>query len=161
MEDLDKEFTELVKAANKASGMDDLTSRLYSILYLEPDPISLEDLAQKTGYSLASISNKVNMLESAGLVSKGRKPKSKKIFVYMDKSILRFMKEMLVRKHQHCIEEASSHLPAIIERYSRKVKSEKDKKKLDILKSYQKQVNQGKSIIGHMVKKIEEAELKE
>ena len=58
---------------------------LLAVLYLEPNEISMEDLAKKTGYSLASISIKLKSLEYFFMVKKYTKPKSKRVYVYMEK----------------------------------------------------------------------------
>ncbi|MEK6964345.1 MAG: hypothetical protein AABX70_08020 [Nanoarchaeota archaeon] len=51
---MDQQFIELVQTIGSLSGLDPLSSMIFGVVYLEPDSISLEEVAKKTGYSLAS-----------------------------------------------------------------------------------------------------------
>lgn len=77
MDSIDKAFIKFYREVGNANGMDELTSTLFARLFIEPDVIAMNELAEETGYSLASISNKIKFLEVSGYVvrKKNRVPK--------------------------------------------------------------------------------------
>ena len=89
MSAIDLEFTKFCMVSSKGYGLDNLSAKLSSILYLEPIEISIEELAKRTGYSLASISNKMKILESFGMVRRVKNPGSKKLYYYMEKDLVK------------------------------------------------------------------------
>ena len=87
MEELNKEIMALFQEMGRGQGLnDDLLMIIFSTLYLEPEPIAMEELAKKTGYSLASISNKTKLLEPIMDITRTRNPGSKK-YIYTWKKI--------------------------------------------------------------------------
>ena len=63
MKELEKRFIEMYNKIGRVQGMDNLLTSIFALLILEPDDIAMDDLAHKTGYSLASISNKIKLME--------------------------------------------------------------------------------------------------
>ena len=147
MENLEKDFFELFQSIFKAYGLSDLCVKVTSLLYLEPEEVSMEDLVKKTGYSLASISNTMKLLENAGMVQRVRKPKTKKIFFYMEKNLIKINMSKLKVAHDNSIKPAKEYLPQIIAKYKNKVKCEDDKKKLKIVENYLKQVTMFEGVL--------------
>lgn len=155
MKDTDKKFIDVIKILGKISGMDDLACEIFGILFLEPKEIAMDDLVDKTGYSLSSISNKVKLLETLGLVKRASKPKTRKIFLYAKKDILSSMEEIMIKKQKYGIKIAKQKLPAIIDEY-RSSKDEKARKKAKILEDYLKQIKIAEDIFSDILKKIED-----
>ena len=157
MEELNKRITELFQDMGQGQGLnDDLLMTIFSTLYLEPEPIAMEDLVKKTGYSLASISNKTKMLSPMVNIKRIRKPGSKKIYLYMDKNILSIWKDMLLKKEEHVVNRVKEKLPAILKEYKNKVKTAEDKKKLEIMKNYYGQVLKFGDIINKITKEFDD-----
>lgn len=151
MEELNKEIMALFQEMGRGQGLnDDLLMIIFSTLYLEPEPIAMEELAKKTGYSLASISNKTKLLEPIMDITRTRNPGSKKIYLYMEKNILNIWKDALLKKEEHVINKVKEKLPTILKEYKSKAKTEKDKKKLKIMENYYSQV----LIFGNIINKI-------
>jgi len=138
MDSIDKQFVGLYQKIGRAQGMDDSFIEIFALLYIEPDEIAMDELVKKTGYSLASISNKIKMLEALGFVKKVRKPGSKKIFLKIEKSIGGLMKEGMLMKERSVISTIINELPKIIEDF--KPKTEIEKRKLRILEKYYKEM---------------------
>jgi DNA-binding transcriptional regulator GbsR (MarR family) len=127
--------------------MDPLVSRIFMILFLEPEEVSLEELSERTGYSLASIHNKMKLLEKVGHLKKIRKPGTKKVFYYMEKDMMKTFRDMLERTYHQHIEPAKDFLPQFIERYRKERLTEPEKKKLDIIIRYHKQLLKMEKIV--------------
>ena len=48
---LEKDFMQLSVDIGNSMGLDSLSSNIIAMLYLESEPISMEELSEKTGYS--------------------------------------------------------------------------------------------------------------
>ncbi len=158
MKELEKEFVGMYQQAGHFFGQDDALTTIYGILYLEPGELSMDELVIRTGYSLASVSNKIKTLESIGLVSKKKRPGSKKIFVYIEKDLFKAMKKTLLTKETQGIKHLKERLPEIIKKYKDKAKSENDRKKIRILEEYNVQIIKLEKLLQKMIKTIEELE---
>ena len=155
MEQLDKAFIEMYQKIGKNSGLDNLTATLFGMLYLEPKEIAMEDLAKKTGYSLASVSNKLKFLEQFGLITRKSKPGTRKIFLYMDKDLIKLMKGHLIKKEEQQIKFVKKILPGILDGYKKKAKTEEQKNKLKIMQNYHDQLLKFEKVIKLVRKEIE------
>ena len=155
---IDQNFIDFMVQIGKISGFDDLTAKIFAILYLEPEDIAMDDLSKQTGYSLASISNKVKLLESINLLKKIKKPKSKKIYLYIDKDYLEILKDHLLKMQQLKLNLIKDKMPAIIEEYKSKAKTEKEKKKLKILENYLSQTLKFDNIILSIIEALAKQE---
>ncbi len=136
----EREFIDLGIKIYKDFGFDSLTSRLIMLLYIEPEEISMDELSEKTGYSLASVSNKMKVLEGLRVVSRIKKPGTKKIFFYMEKDMLKLQKQKIEAFYEKFIEPSKKRLPEIISSAKKAKLDEVSKKKLEIIKNYSKQV---------------------
>ena len=154
MQTLDNEFIIMYENMCMMQGMDRALGSIVGILYIEPEPVAMEDIAKKTGYSLASISNKVKMLEQIGMVSKTHKPGTKKIYLSVDKDMSKAMIGMLTKKLS-ALNMVTSSVPEMLDKYKNKAKTEKDKKKVALVENYYKQISQFENIIAKILNKIE------
>ena len=157
---LDKEIIEFYRTAGRMQGIDDSLATILGTLYLEPGEMSMEELAKKTGYSLASISNKIKMLEPSGIIRRVRKPGTKKIFLYAEKDIMRIMKKTLVMKQESVVKLAKERIPFIIRKYKNKKLTEEQKNKLMIIENYYKGILRFEGIIKEILRKLDENQIK-
>lgn len=134
---------------------DQLSLKIFSLLSLEPEEISLEELAQKTGFSLASISNKVKVLENMGMVKRSCHPGSKRCYVFMEKDVRKVMREMLLRKQEMLFNRVKQGLSPIINKYEGKSLNEREKQEIKMIKSYLKQMQEMEIIFQEFIQKLE------
>jgi len=139
IKNIDKDFIQYFSEIGHAYGMNDLSMKIMAILYLEPDFVTMNDISDKTGYSLASISNTMKSLEGIGVLSKKKKAGSKKIYYYMEKNLMKINIQKIKSAKALIIGPAKEKLPKIIEKY-KAVKDQETKKKLRILTEYKNQV---------------------
>lgn len=159
---LEKDFLDLFQNIFRTYGLSDLCAKITALLYLEPDDISMEDLAKETGYSLASISNTMKILENSGMVRRVKKPKTKKIFFYMEKNLVKINIDKLRATNENVIKPVKEYVPPIVSKYKNKVKG-KEKIKLQIVEDYYNQIIEFESILNNWVKdltKISKRQLK-
>lgn len=124
----------------KNFGLDTLSSRIIGLLYINKEPVAMETLAKETGYSLASISNKMKLITGIGIVQKIKKPGSKKVYFYMEKDLFKMMEAKIEKAYQAEVLPAKTELPGVIEKYSKKKLSKEDQDILDIIKNYYEQI---------------------
>ena len=155
MEQLDNEFIRYFNTAGKPFAWGDMPTTVIAILYIEPEPIAVEDIAKRTGYSLASISNMMKVLESMGFVQRIKRPKTRKAFFYMEKDIIKLNKQKLVIAYENGVKPAKEILPGIIEKYKNKAKDKRDERKLEIVKDYYRQMLEFEKILAHMIEDID------
>lgn len=157
-EALEKDFIDLYRDLGKMKGWDDLTSRIIGILYLSPDPISMEELAKKTGYSLASISNKMKLLEPLGFITRRCKPGSKKCYFYFQKDFYKIMKDQFIKAQTVGFHMVVERVDVILDTHQDKVKSAEDKKRIKIIRDYRDQILRFEKTVKKIIDAIEKDE---
>ena len=140
MKSIEKEFIDFYIGVGRTWGLDTLSSKLIGILYLEPEEICIEELAKKTGYSLPSISNKMNFIETMGIVKRIKKPGSKKLFYFMEKDAIKVARMHFEKIYESEIEPAKKLMPKLLDKYKKVNLNNEEKKKLEIIKNYNKQM---------------------
>jgi len=140
MESIEKEFIDFYIKVGKTWGMDILSSKLLGILYLDPKEISIEELAKKTGYSLASISNKMRFLENFGMITRIKKPGSRKVYYYMEKDAIKLAKMHFEKIYEAEIKPAKKVIPELLDKFKNIDLNKDERKKYEIIKNYNSQL---------------------
>ena len=153
-----EEFIELMYEIQRAKGLDELSSKLIGIMFIEPHEITLNDLSKRTGYSLSAICTAMKFLERVGLIKRFKKPKSRKIYFHMDKDMSSMLTE-IVKKFEKNVSMLKSKIPGIIERYKME-KSKSSKEELKIVENYHKQLLMFEKVMKKMVEMLKESEEK-
>ncbi len=148
--DLDKEFIDFATGIGQTYGFDTLSSKLFAVLYLEPGEISMEDLADKTGYSLASVCNSIKVIEKTGFLKKIHTPGTKKLFFTIEKDFSKHMKAMVDMIRKSKIIPAKETLPGLIAKYKNAGYKEKHK----VIDNYYKQMLRLEKITNYIESQI-------
>jgi DNA-binding transcriptional regulator GbsR (MarR family) len=136
-----QKFIQLMTENAKVDGLTDLMCKIMGILYAEPKEVSLDELAERTGYSLSAISTELRFVEGIGFIKKIKKPKSRKLYFYMEKDFSRMMDSMLKKKYEYIVLRSKGILPEIIKEFkSKKTLSEDEKESLKIVEIYYRQI---------------------
>ena len=151
-----EEFIKLIEGAGLIKGRDALSSSLQAILYAEPEELSLEELAERSGYSLSAVSTAMKYLTPSGKIQRIKKPGSRKAYFYMEKDMLTISAKMMENLNRFTAS-MRKKLPEIRERY-RKEKPEA-KGEIEIIENYQKQMQIIEEIFEDIVNKLKEAEV--
>ncbi len=153
------EFIELIAEINRLKGIDELTSKIIGILFIEPGVVSLDELAKRTGYSLSAISTAMKLLVRSSLIKRSKKPKSKKVYFYIEKDMISlFMQTLKIIENNTSM--LKKRVPGIIERYKLE-KSEDSKAELKIVENYYDQVLITGRIMKKMIEMFENVQAKE
>jgi DNA-binding transcriptional regulator GbsR (MarR family) len=159
MESINQKFVQLQKESFKIFGLDDLTSTIIGILYLEPKDILMDEIVKITGYSLSTISNKTKTLEKLGLIFKTRKPGIRKTFLHINKDLTNFLKKLWINKEKEVTRLAKENLPKIIKQYS--LESNCDKRKIKIMENLYNQMSKYDLILDKFTAELEKISLKD
>lgn len=139
MKTVKKEFENLVYQGMKSYGLDELSSKLLAILHSEPDPLTLEELSTRTGYSFSAVSAAMKLLTGITLVEKTKKAGSKKLYFSVQKDMLTMTINAIKTKNEVFVGPALKDLPEIIERC--KKNSEEDSEEiLKLIEDYYQQM---------------------
>ncbi len=155
MDDIDREFIDFYQNVGKAYGMDSLMATIFARVYIEPGEMGMSELAEETGYSLASVSNKIRQLEPSGLISRSTKPGTRKVYVHADKDILKIAQGQLLRTRANETQPATIEIPRMVERFEKDELSEKQQEKLEILRRYHRDMLKLDSLLEEMLEKLE------
>jgi DNA-binding transcriptional regulator GbsR (MarR family) len=147
---LDTEFIEFATNIGKTYGFDLLTSKIFAILYLEPNPLSMEELTEKTGYSIASVCNSMKSIGSTGFLKEIHTPKTKKLHFTIEKDFSRHIRAMIEMIRKTKIIPAKEVLPGLIGKY--RIGGFKEKEK--IIENYYKQMLKMDKIVNYMESQI-------
>ena len=88
----------------------------------------MDDLAERSGYSLSGVSTKMKMIESLGFADRVKKPGSKKVYFYINKSLKDLMVSKIRKGIQVEVNPVKETIPAILEKYKKEYVSAKDAK---------------------------------
>ena len=152
-----EEFRELLCEISRRRGLNELSSRIFGTLYAEPREISLEELSERTGYSMSSVSTIMKLMCDSEMIKRIKKPKSKKVYFYMEKNIVSKLLDMM-KENQKIILYAKEKVPKIIQRY----KGEKmPKRELEIVENYFKQLKIMDETLKKFIKILERKKVNE
>jgi len=136
MEPLEEQFTEFYRTIGRSYNLDDLTSRIYARLFIDPGEVAMEDLAKETGYSLASVSNKIKILEVGGMVERRTRPGTRKVYVSAPKDMMRLTLSFLLQYQNGEVAKVKAEVPAMIASLKGKKTGGRQKTQLEILEKY-------------------------
>lgn len=133
-----KAFEDLQFRIAKSYGISTIQAKILAVLAAEPDEVCMDELVKKTGYSLASVSGAIKVLERFGMITKTKKPGSKKIYVNDRRDLMGKMHEQIMQVRMNEIEPLKNELPQIIKELKsvKNVKDNKLKEQIVIIKDY-------------------------
>ena len=134
MRSLDQEFVEMYKDIGMRQGLNNpLLTMIFAHIFIEPEDIAMDELARRTGYSLASVSNAIKLLDTMAPIKKVKKPGSKKLYLRVEKDFSKMFRESIEKKEQLMITLIQQKVPEIISKHKHRAKTERQKKKIKIL----------------------------
>ena len=132
-----EEFKKAIYNSFRSLGIDDFPAKLMSVLQSEPDEISLGELSEMTGYSLSALSTTLKAMEENNMVKRFKKPKSRKVYVYMDKDLVTLYTELQKKRFNQSLLPFIQTLPRIIQKYRDK---EEFKSEIEMLEDFKDQL---------------------
>ncbi len=93
-----RELYDLFSRVARSLGYSSVHGKIIGVLLLEGREMSLQELAKATGYSSASISLSLDLLEVFGLVKKVRKSGDRKLYVKLEGDVLDVLRHAVLAK---------------------------------------------------------------
>jgi len=147
-EEINKKIFATFSGVASSLGFSEVHGMIIGTLLVEGKPMSLQDIAKRTGYSLSSISISIDLLELVGIVRKQKNSGDRKVYVKMEGDLLESLKKAFILKIQKEIFLTKGELEA----FRSSAKSGQSKRTISVL---QKEINRLQAYIN----KLSEVEL--
>jgi len=147
-EEINKKIFATFSGVASSLGFSEVHGMIIGTLLVEGKPMSLQDIAKRTGYSLSSISISIDLLELVGIVRKQKNSGDRKVYVKMEGDLLESLKKAFILKIQKEIFLTKGELEA----FRSSAKSGQSKRTIGVL---QKEINRLQAYIN----KLSEVEL--
>lgn len=105
VKEAEKKIYSLFSNVTSALGYSEVHGRILAALLVSNEPVSLENLAKKIGYSTASVSLSLDFLELLEVIKKVKKPNDKKLYVGMEGDLLDCLKKVILFKTRKNVED--------------------------------------------------------
>ncbi len=145
---MNKKYLELQERIARQFGAKPTEAKILATIKAHHQAVALEEIAEETGYSLATISNTIRFFETKNMVKRIKKPKSKKVYVEARTDYLAVMKQKLEMIYNNTTI-VKEQLPQII----KQTRSETEKK---YLQEELKQAKQANKIIERTLEQIKQ-----
>ncbi|MFP4633991.1 MAG: hypothetical protein ACLFM9_03410 [Candidatus Aenigmatarchaeota archaeon] len=122
-----------------AIGYDEVHGRIIAALIVNEGSMTLQELADETGYSSSSISLSLDLLEVFGIIKKIKKQGDRKLYVNMDGDLLDGLKKAVLARIQKSIPQTLENLENYEERLE-EIDSEGARNVLEGLKTLEGEV---------------------
>lgn len=127
----EKKVIETFAGVASALGYSDLHGRILAVLLVENQPVSLQEIAHKTNYSLSTISLSIDFLEILGVIKKVKRNSDRKVYVRLDADLLDCLKKAVIVKVQASIASSLSDFDA----EKKRTKDKKLKRTINVLEN--------------------------
>ncbi len=137
---LKKDFIQITAHIADAAGHDYLLGVIFGTLFLQPREIAMEDLAKACGYSLASVSQKLKVIEQLNVLKKSTRPGSRKIYLSLEKDLVHVWLKQIYGLGEKKINLAKEKLPLLLAKYKDKLKTPADRRLYATIQNYYRQI---------------------
>jgi DNA-binding transcriptional regulator GbsR (MarR family) len=87
-------------------GYSPLHGKIIGVLVVKDRPVSLNEVAEETGYSVSMISLSLDLLETLGVIRKTRKPGDRKLYIQLSGDLLDTLRRAVVMKVEKSINQS-------------------------------------------------------
>jgi DNA-binding transcriptional regulator GbsR (MarR family) len=149
--EIEKEIYSSFASIAASIGYSEIHGRTIAALMVSNNRLSLQELAEKTGYSISTLSASLDLLEFFGMVKKIKNVGDRKLYVELHGDLLEGLKRAFVMKVQKSITESLERFIGYKE--SLKTSKDKDKEKVvDALNILEKEIQRLNKYVGLLSK---------
>ena len=127
-------------------GYSELHGKIIGALVVESEPVALQEVAERIGYSISMISLSLDFLEVIGIVRKIKKPADRKLYIELQGDLLETLKKTITMKVGKSVRESLAEFEKN-EVQLEKMGTEKSRKILKALKIMEKEIKRLDSYI--------------
>lgn len=129
IEDIEKEIYSSFASIASTIGYSEIHGRIIAALMVSEKKLSLRDLAEKTGYSISTLSLSLDLLEFFGMIKKMKNAGDRKLYIELHGDLLEGLKKAFVVRIQKSITDSLNKF----EEYKENLKVSKDKNKKKVM----------------------------
>ncbi len=93
-------------------GYSPIHGKIIGALLAEKEPVSLQELAKRTNYSMGMISLSLDLLEVLGVIKKTKKPGDRKLYLRLEGDLLTILKKAVTMRVRKGVESSLADLKA-------------------------------------------------
>lgn len=101
---VEKEVYSLFSNVTSVLGYSEVHGRILAALLVAREPLSLDNLSKRIGYSASSVSLSLDFLELLDVVKKIKKPNDKKLYVELQGDLLECLRKVVLFKTKKNVE---------------------------------------------------------
>ncbi len=96
--ELNKKILSVFGQVASSIGYSSLHGKIIAVLTVKVRPVSLQEVARETGYSISMISLSLDLLEVLGVIKKIKKTADRKLYIQLNGDLLEILKNAIVIK---------------------------------------------------------------
>ena len=100
MDDVQEKIFSTFSTVSSSLGYSEIHGRILAALVVTDGPLSLHDLAEKTGYSVSAVSLSLDLLELVGTIRKIKNVGDRKLYIKLDGDLIAGLRSALILKVQ-------------------------------------------------------------
>lgn len=131
-------YESLIVSSMASFGLKMVETKIYAHVFCSIEPLSLEEVAKGTGYSLATVSNVAKYLSNMNILKRVKKPGTKKVFLDAQRDVSEMLIGKLSMALDFIVKPKKESLPSLISSLKKDIRSEKSSSKKELGKSYLK-----------------------
>jgi len=139
--EIEKEIFSSFAGVASTIGYSDVHGKIIAALTVEGEPVSLQELAKKTGYSPAMISLSIDFLEVLGVVKKVKKTGDRQLYVAFEGNLLDCLRKAVLFKTEKSISDSLKQFEESKKELEKISDGEEKKKVLRTLDILKKEIN--------------------
>lgn len=139
--EIEKEIFSSFAGVASTIGYSDVHGKIIAALTVENRPVSLQELAQKTGYSTAMISLSIDFLEVLGIVKKVKKTGDRQLYIGFEGNLLDCLRKAVLFKIDKSINDSLKQFAESKKELEKINDGDEKKKVLRTLDILQKEIN--------------------
>jgi len=129
IEDIEKDIYSSFAALATTIGYSEIHGRIIAALMVSGKKLSLQDLSEKTGYSISTLSLNLDLLEFFGMIKKIKNAGDRKLYLQLNGDLLEGLKKAFTLKIQKSVTESLKRF----NEYKESLKYSKDKDKTRVI----------------------------
>jgi len=129
IEDIEKDIYSSFASLATTIGYSEIHGRIIAALMVSDKKLSLQDLSEKTGYSISTLSLSLDLLEFFGMIKKIKNAGDRKLYLQLNGDLLEGLKRAFTVKIQKSVTDSLNRF----KEYKENLKDSKDKDKSRVI----------------------------
>jgi DNA-binding transcriptional regulator GbsR (MarR family) len=129
IEDIEKDIYSSFASLATTIGYSEIHGRIIAALMVSDKKLSLQDLSEKTGYSISTLSLSLDLLEFFGMIKKIKNAGDRKLYLQLNGDLLEGLKKAFTVKIQKSVTDSLKRFSE----YKENLKYSKDKDKTRVI----------------------------